>query len=251
MTLGAVTAAAARCCSTAAAAAMLSEGAAGRGRCRSAPRRSSRRCSSSCCRSGCRRCTDPLVLWWTEGSAVVEPSCLSRKACRSPSSFAALLDGSWAQHRWRAGCRRVSTRARPCDTARRRDGSRSAFRSAAASDVGRRARSTRTRSSSGRRSGSGRWPTGSAAIATARSPAAWCATRWRTVARPQFEETIEAARQRLQQVNEHLLRTGTRVTLADRSASTVVVLLVRGARCAVLWAGDSRVYRWRRAGWSA
>ena len=46
---------------------------------------------------------------------------------------------------------------------------------------------------------------------------------------PSFEGTIDAARQRLQLVNEHLLRTGTaRATLADRSASTVVVLLVRG-----------------------
>ena len=32
---------------------------------------------------------------------------------------------------------------------------------------------------------------------------------------------------------------------ADRSGSTVVVLLLRGVRSAVLWAGDSRVYRWR------
>jgi serine/threonine protein phosphatase PrpC len=33
--------------------------------------------------------------------------------------------------------------------------------------------------------------------------------------------------------------------MADRSASTVVVLLVRGMQCAILWVGDSRVYRWR------
>jgi serine/threonine protein phosphatase PrpC len=46
-------------------------------------------------------------------------------------------------------------------------------------------------------------------------------------------------------VNEHLLRTSTRSLMSDRSASTVVVLLVRGSRGAVLWAGDSRVYRWR------
>jgi serine/threonine protein phosphatase PrpC len=62
---------------------------------------------------------------------------------------------------------------------------------------------------------------------------------------PTFEGTIEAVRQRLQMVNEYLLRTGTHATLADRSASTVVVLLVRGPHCAILWAGDSRVYRWR------
>ena len=62
---------------------------------------------------------------------------------------------------------------------------------------------------------------------------------------PTFDRTIEAARQRLQSVNDYLLHTGTHATLADRSASTVVMLLVRGASCAVLWAGDSRVYRWR------
>jgi serine/threonine protein phosphatase PrpC len=32
---------------------------------------------------------------------------------------------------------------------------------------------------------------------------------------------------------------------SDRSGSTIVVLLLRGTRSAVLWAGDSRVYRWR------
>jgi serine/threonine protein phosphatase PrpC len=62
---------------------------------------------------------------------------------------------------------------------------------------------------------------------------------------PSFEATIETARERIHEVNEHLLRTSTRAVVTDRSASTVVVLLLRGTRCAVLWAGDSRVYRWR------
>src|ERR1700730_6193758 len=62
---------------------------------------------------------------------------------------------------------------------------------------------------------------------------------------PSFESTIETARERIPEVNEHLLRTSTRAVVTDRSASTVVVLLLRGTRCAVLWAGDSRVYRWR------
>jgi serine/threonine protein phosphatase PrpC len=58
-----------------------------------------------------------------------------------------------------------------------------------------------------------------------------------------FEQMIEGARERLHQVNEHLVRAAAR---EDRiSGSTVVVLMARGTRCAVLWAGDSRVYRWR------
>ena len=49
----------------------------------------------------------------------------------------------------------------------------------------------------------------------------------------------------LQQVNEHLVRTASRSLLADTCGSTVVALIVRGERLAVLWAGDSRAYRWR------
>jgi serine/threonine protein phosphatase PrpC len=59
-----------------------------------------------------------------------------------------------------------------------------------------------------------------------------------------FEEAVEAAARRVQDVNDHLLRT-TGAHPAERSGSTVVVLLLRGVRSAVLWAGDSRVYRWR------
>ncbi len=43
---------------------------------------------------------DPLVLWWTEGSAIVEPSCLIAKGLPHPDTFGALLDGSWTRHWW-------------------------------------------------------------------------------------------------------------------------------------------------------
>ena len=63
-----------------------------------------------------------------------------------------------------------------------------------------------------------------------------------------LEGTVEGVAQRLQQVNEHLLLTATRSLLADRCGSTVVALMVRGTRLAILWAGDSRAYRWRAGG---
>ena len=80
---------------------------------------------------------DPLVLWWTEGSSIVEPSCLIAKGLPHPDAFAALLDGSWAQHRWRsiAGAGRPDD-AMPEDTLVD-DTAAIGFRSAAATDVGR------------------------------------------------------------------------------------------------------------------
>jgi len=41
---------------------------------------------------------EPLVLWWTEGSSAIEPSCLISKGLPHPSTFVALLDGAWAQY---------------------------------------------------------------------------------------------------------------------------------------------------------
>ena len=46
-------------------------------------------------------------------------------------------------------------------------------------------------------------------------------------------------------MNDHLFRSAGRAVVTDRSASTVVALLVNGGSCAILWAGDSRLYRWR------
>jgi serine/threonine protein phosphatase PrpC len=59
-----------------------------------------------------------------------------------------------------------------------------------------------------------------------------------------FEQAIEAVTRRVREVNDHLLRTAMASDPADRSGSTVVVLLVRGLRSAVP-GRDSRVYRWR------
>jgi serine/threonine protein phosphatase PrpC len=63
-----------------------------------------------------------------------------------------------------------------------------------------------------------------------------------------LDELIEVVRQRVGDVNEELIRAATRPVNAVHSGSTVVTLLARGTSCAVLWAGDSRAYRWRNGG---
>jgi serine/threonine protein phosphatase PrpC len=61
-----------------------------------------------------------------------------------------------------------------------------------------------------------------------------------------FDAALAAARERLQHVNNYLVHVASRSNHAVVSGSTVVAFMTRGARCAILWAGDSRAYRWRQ-----
>src|SRR5262249_60957066 len=181
---------------------------------------------------------------WAEGSPMVEPGCRVAQGLPARESCGALLDGSWSEYRWRS----VPARAHSAATSEMRiegappDG----FRSAAASDVGL-AREI-NEDSFIERSEVGVWAVADGLGGHAGGEVASkmvCDAIAELAPDATFDGTIEAARECLQQVNEQLLRAQTHATLVNRSASTVVVLLVRGGRCAVLWAGDSRVYRWR------
>src|SRR5262249_33497371 len=155
-----------------------------------------------------------------------------------------LLDGSWSSYRWRSVPARIDTSA---TIEMRIEGSPpDGFRSAAASDVGL-AREI-NEDSFIERTEAGIWcvadglgghkegEVASRMVCDAIAELAIDAT---------FDGTIDAARRCLREVNEQLLRRQSDASMVDRSASTVVVLLVRAGRCAILWAGDSRVYRWR------
>ncbi|MEO6237723.1 MAG: type VI secretion system-associated protein TagF [Vicinamibacterales bacterium] len=187
----------------------------------------------------------PLVLCWTDGSAVVEPSCLIVKGLPDPSFYPAFLEGAWATHHWRSVTTHVADDATlttmPVDL-----GTRLFMKSAAASDMGR----ARTNNEDGyiERPEAGIW-----AVADGMGGHSHGEVASRMVCDAladfpmdgTFEEAIDAAIRRVQDVNDHLVRSSMHAELTDRSGSTVVVLLVRGTQSAVLWAGDSRVYRWR------
>jgi type VI secretion system protein ImpM len=186
----------------------------------------------------------PLTLWWTEGSAVVEPSCLVVKGLPPPQSFAALLSGDWEEHRWPSA--EVQVNRHGTEVSMRSDDSRIAFRSAAASNVGR----VRTANQDCfiEHPESGLWAVADGVGGHRDGDAASrmvCDAFADFVQVGSFEETIAAAVDRMRAVNEHLVRAAAASLLGDPTSSTVVVLLVRGNRCAVLWAGDSRAYRCR------
>ena len=60
-----------------------------------------------------------------------------------------------------------------------------------------------------------------------------------------LEDSIDDVRQRMSEVNQRLFAASIRPVNPVQSGSTVAILLIRHASCAVLWAGDSRVYRLR------
>lgn len=185
----------------------------------------------------------PLTMWWSDGSSSVQPSWLVSRGLPNPQSFAALLDGSWQQHRWRPVPASVERAAS--------DGllivePSLGFRSAAASDVGR-VRQV-NQDAFIERAEIGLWAVADGLGGHSGGEHASrmvCDALADFLPEETFEGTIQAVRVRLQAVNDHLLLAATRSLLGDRSGSTVVALLTRGRRCAVLWAGDSRAYRWR------
>ncbi len=188
---------------------------------------------------------DPLVLWWTEGSALVDPRCLITRGLPQPDTFAALLDGSWTEHRWRS----IPTQVEPEPTlsgALLEDASGLRFRSAAATDVGR----ARGNNEDGfvDRPEVGVWAVADGLGGHSDGEVASrmvCDALADFQPDGSFDGTIECVQTKMREVNDHLLRTAAREVLPNGSGSTVVMLVARGLRAAVLWAGDSRAYRWR------
>ena len=80
---------------------------------------------------------EPLAIWWTEGSSIVEPSCLFVPGLPPPGTFGAFLDGSWGPHGWSSALARIDRRSTAPNEAWIEPVTSLRFRSAATTDVGR------------------------------------------------------------------------------------------------------------------
>jgi type VI secretion system protein ImpM len=185
---------------------------------------------------------DPPVVWWTEGSARVEPCCLITRGLPDPERFAALLEGSWATGGWQT----ASARLDPALEQLPIDPLPLGFRSAAATDVGKVRQINQDAFLE--RPEIGLWVVADGLGGHRDGEIASrmvCDALSDIEPNQSFGDMVDAARHRIEQVNEALFRNSARAALADRSGSTVVVLLARGDGGAILWAGDSRAYRCR------
>ncbi len=187
----------------------------------------------------------PLTVMWTEGSAHVEPSGLLLSGLPAPSTYAALLSGEWQGAGWRVV--KSKTIAPPPSRNDTWTSERPiAYRSAGATDVGLARRINQDafieRTEIGVwavADGMGGHEHGEVASRMIRDALA------AFVPGDTLRSTVEAITQQLGRINDYLYRTMANAATPGQTGSTVVVFVTRGTRCAVLWAGDSRIYRLR------
>jgi type VI secretion system protein ImpM len=194
---------------------------------------------------------EPLTLWWTDGSAAMEPCCLVVRGMPAPEAFVSLLDGSWNSGQWRS-VRSVTgdppLRAITAPVPRKAPVEAdlpAGLRSAALSDAGSR---PCNQDAFLERTSVGLWAVADGLGGLAQGEVASrmvCDVLVSLEPAATLETTIEDIRRSLDEVNQVLYRASQRPLDPVQSCSTVVVLVIREQQVAILWAGDSRAYRLR------
>ncbi len=188
------------------------------------------------------------AFWWTDGSAAVAPSWLMTHGLPDSVQYSAMLDGAWSEAGFDMGDEEADADARdPTATVVRAPiGAPLAVASSAHSDRG----IVRTSNQDAfiDRPDLRLWAVADGMGGLSEGDVASrmvCDSLGNTPIAANLDEQIELVVGQLTQVNDYLRRSATREVNPLQSGSTVVVLLIRDTQFAVVWAGDSRVYRLR------
>jgi len=185
------------------------------------------------------------AIWWTEGSSLVAPSWLMTTSLPDPSSYCAMLDGTWAEAGWDL----AATEPDPTATTVREDGIAgivSTPRSAALTDRGPVRKSNQDAFVECPERGLWAVADGMGGLTDGELASRMvCDSLANVPLAASLDEAIEGVTGKLREVNAYLRRAATRATNPVQSGSTVVALLIVQRECAILWAGDSRAYRLR------
>jgi type VI secretion system protein ImpM len=194
---------------------------------------------------------EPLTVWWTDGSAVMEPCCLVVRGMPGAEAFVSLLDGSWDGGLWRSVRASTSATAPRPITAPVLRGveviavQQSGVRSAGGSDSGMR---PSNQDAWLERPEIGLWAVADGLGGLSAGEVASrmvCDVLASLAPSGSLDSMIEDIRRGLDEVNATLHRASRRPLDPVASGSTVVAMTIREGRTAILWAGDSRAYRLR------
>jgi type VI secretion system protein ImpM len=192
----------------------------------------------------------PLTMWWTNGSERVGACCLLCERLPTPERYIAMLDGGWAVTGWQGELANEVREEQEEDSLT--ESPRLQLSSAAICDIGPARKINQDRIVD--RLDAGLWAVADGMGGHARGEVASQITVDVLGSVPPaatVSAAIETARQGLIRANDELRRAAAQLSPGQSIGSTIVVLCIRQAEWAVLWAGDSRAYLLREGVLSA